>query len=182
MVTLRDIMVTDLTAVAPDMSLQEVVELFAAESITGAPVVAGGRAVGVISARDVIDFGATTPGQPSQRGDQAEWGEWETDPVDGTDSAGVFFTELYGNPGADVLARFEATDGPEWNLLAEHTVAEVMASRVASLPPDASVRDAARFMIDRGIHRVLVLEKDELVGLATATDIVRAVAEHGLGG
>ena len=178
MLTLRDIMVTELTAVTPDMTLQDVVEIFAANGITGAPVVAGGRVAGVISARDIIDFGAVAPGAPARRDDQREWGDWEASEPE---TAAEYFTDLYGTPGADVLERFRSGDGPEWNVLAEHTVSEAMTSELNSLAPDATIKEAAGYMIDAGVHRVLVLEDGVLAGLATATDIVKAVARHGLG-
>jgi CBS domain-containing protein len=43
-----------------------------------------------------------------------------------------------------------------------------------------SVADAAGYMLKERIHRAVVLEDGELVGIVTATDIMRAVAERGL--
>jgi CBS domain-containing protein len=58
----------------------------------------------------------------------------------------------------------------------EHTVSEVMTPVIYSLPPKEDLRSVASFMTRQGIHRVLVLEGDELIGIASAMDIVRAVA------
>jgi CBS domain-containing protein len=45
-----------------------------------------------------------------------------------------------------------------------------------SVRPDDEVRVAARRMSAADVHRVLVLEGGRLVGILSASDIVRAVA------
>lgn len=44
------------------------------------------------------------------------------------------------------------------------------------------MREAAKLMLKAGVHRILVLEDGRLVGLASTTDVMKAVAQHGLGG
>ena len=66
--------------------------------------------------------------------------------------------------------------------MAETTVGSVMTNAVVSLPPGAAVQEAARIMVPAGVHRILVVDTGgELVGLVSSSDIVRAVAERGLG-
>jgi CBS domain-containing protein len=66
--------------------------------------------------------------------------------------------------------------------MAETTVGSVMTTAVVSLPPGAAVQEAARLMLPAGVHRLLVVDDEgELVGLVSSSDIVRAVAERGLG-
>ncbi len=55
-----------------------------------------------------------------------------------------------------------------------------MTRRVVAVTPDADVRDAAAVMIEAGVHRVLVMNGRELLGILSATDVVRAVAESRL--
>lgn len=183
MLSLREIMTTDLVTVSPNLSLQELAQLFAERRISGVPVVSGRELVGVISTTDLVDFESTTPGSPRQRPDRVDWGEIETAPaLDGADGDDppVYFTEYWEDAGADVLERFES-DGPEWNRMAEATVESVMTTSVVSLPPDASVQEAARLMLAAGVHRILILdETGELLGLVSSSDVVRAVAEKGL--
>lgn len=185
MVPLNEIMTTELVTVSPQLSLQEVARVLAEAGISGAPVVSGQELVGVISSTDLVEFETTNPGSPRQRDDGSDWGEIETGPVlDGSDEAepGVYFTEMWEDAGAEVLARFEA-DTPEWNRMAEVTVGSVMTTSVVSLPPDAEVREAARIMAMAGVHRILVVDAaGDLVGLVSASDVVRAVAERGLAG
>jgi CBS domain-containing protein len=183
MVPLKQIMSTELVTVSPQLTLQEVARVFAETGITGAPVVSGRELVGVVSTTDLVEFETTNPGSPRQREGRSEWGEIETLPaLDGSDESepGLYFTEMWDDAGADVLARFE-TDSPEWNRMAEATVGGVMTTAVVSLPPDAAVQEAARIMMAANVHRILVVDdRGELVGLVSSSDIVRAVAELGL--
>ena len=183
MVPLSEIMTMELITVSPDLTLQEVARVFADAGISGAPVVSGRELVGVISMTDLVEFETSNPGAPRQRDGGADWGEIETVPTldDSEDSEpSVYFTEMWEDAGADVLERFE-NDSPEWNRMAEATVGSVMTTTVVSLPPGASVREAARIMLLAGVHRILVVDDaGDLVGLVSSSDIVRAVAERGL--
>lgn len=186
MVTLRDLMSTDVQSLHPSDSLRDAADLLTAEHITGAPVAEGGKVIGVLSATDLLHLVVSTPGAPSRRDEGTGWGSFDepaAEPyLDEEDQAGsVYFTDLWENAGADVLERFEQTDRPEWDVLEEHTVSEAMSRGLFSLAPDTPVEEAARYMLEHEIHRVLVLEDDELVGVVSTTDLVRAVAEHGLG-
>lgn len=180
--TIGDIMTTNLVTVSADQSLRETVDLFADRHLLAAPAVAAGKVVGVISASDILGFQASTPAVPTERPEQieeAEWGpptEWE----EGGEPAAAFFTEMWADAGADVEERFERVQGPEWDVLGEHTVAEAMSRRIYNVPTAAAVPDAAAYMIRAGLHRLLVTEDGKFVGLVTMTDIVRAVADRRL--
>jgi CBS domain-containing protein len=174
----RDLMSTDIVTVAPHPSLRETVDLFATRHIGGAPVMAGSRVVGVVSMSDILAFEAATPGVPAAEPARPEWEleppeEWR----EGDEAPAAYFSDLWPDAGADVLERFEQTGSPEWDLLGEHTVGEVMSRRVAAINSKTSVRAAARLMAALRIHRFLVLEQGKLLGVLSASDIVRAVAE-----
>jgi len=178
MTTVRDLMSTDIAIVAPGLTLRAALELFATRHIGGAPVMAGSRVVGVVSLSDISSFEASTPGVPGAEPDRPEWEleppeEWR----EGDEAPGAFFTDLWPDAGADVLERFDQTGSPEWDLLGEHTVGEVMTGRVVTVNPETSVQAAARLMTTRQIHRLLVLEQGKLVGLLSSMDVVRAVAD-----
>lgn len=185
MVTLRDLMSTEVHTLHPTDSLRDAADLLTAEHITGVPVAEGHSVIGVLSATDVLHLVVSTPGAPSRREGGAEWGSFQETAFPDLDeedqAASVYFTDLWEDAGADVLERFQQTDRPEWDVLEEHTVSEAMSRGLFALPPDTPADEAARYMLKHEIHRVLVLEDDELVGVVTTTDLVRAVAEHGLG-
>lgn len=179
MVTVSDLMTTELVTVSPELTLRDAVEMLATRHIGGAPVVAGGRVLGVFTSSDALAFEAITPGVPRERPDQLEAeletaAEWE---VEGSEPAAAFFTDMWTDAGADVTERFQ-NPNPEWDVLQEHTVSEVMTPAVYAVAPDTPLADAAAYMLRLKIHRVLVLDAGTLAGILTTTDVMRAIAER----
>lgn len=181
MLTVRDLMTRDVATVDPQLTLREAVELFSERHVSGAPVTAGGHVVGVLSASDVLAFEAETPGVPPERPemeaeDLDEPAEW----VEGEEAPATFFSDQWSDVGADVLERFAEISGPEWDYLAEHTVADAMTPVLCSVAPFVDIYTAAEYMIRAGVHRLIVLEEGRLVGILSSLDIVRAVAQQRL--
>lgn len=183
MLRLRDIMTTDVLSLSPEQTLREAMELLVGRHVTGAPVVSGGKVVGVLSATDILEFQSAAPVAPTERSEQGEWGEIEEDAaVEESDeeSSADFYVDLWDDAGAPATDRFDGTATPEWDVLTEHTVQEAMTQVVFSLPPDATVPAAAEYMREAQVHRILVMQGDELLGLVTTTDITAAVADQRL--
>jgi CBS domain-containing protein len=182
MLRLRDIMSIDLLILDPELPLEDAMAVLASHHVSGAPVVAGNKVVGVLSATDILDFAASTPPVPTESREPAELGELEPDVSmqEGEEPAGTFFTELWSDVGADVDERFNEPTTAEWNRFAEHTVSEAMTRAVVSLPSTTTVEEAADVMRRSRIHRVLVMDDGALVGIATMSDIAAAVADHKL--
>jgi len=181
--TLRDLMTPEVHTLDPDMTLREAVERFAVEGFGGAPVVAGGRLVGVISSKDILEFESTNPGDASFPGEGWESGEWEPLPPwdeEVVDPPSAYFRDMWADSGAELVERIAVPDSPEWDFLAGHVVGEVMTRKVLSLGPDTHVAEAARVMVRSGIHRLLVVENGSLLGIVTTMDLVRAIAEEKL--
>ena len=185
MLRLRDIMSTDLITLDPGLTIREVMEVFAARHISGAPVVVGDEVVGVISATDLIQFASSLPGVPTERELAADLlddladseAEAAARPVE-EDPSGVFFTELWDDAGASVVERMAAPVMAEWNSLEEHTVADAMThTPIHSLTPETFVNVGAEYMSRAQIHRVLVMTGRRLLGVVTTSDITRAVGE-----
>lgn len=181
MVTLAQIMSKEVKTVTPETTLRELAEFLVSERVSGAPVLASGRVVGVVSATDLLEFDSEGRDVPAYRpsaeesalGGDEEWNEAEGD------ATASYYADLWVDAGAQVETRL-ATDSPEWNALDDHVVSEVMTARLLSMPPSTGVQEAARHMAEAEVHRLLVMEGDRLVGVITATDMVRAVARHGL--
>lgn len=178
MTQVREIMSSEVAVVSPDMTLREALEVLEERGVAGAPVVRGTNVVGVLSATDLIDIEATSPPVPSFRDEQSDWGEAaeETEWEEG-ESPPIFFVELWRESEADTAERMAETEGPEWDFLADHTVAEVMSRKLLTIAPEDDVRLAARRMRDADAHRLLVLDGRRLVGVVSASDIVQAVAD-----
>lgn len=180
MLRLQDIMTRDVVTVSPELSLRDTMDLLTTRHISGAPVVAGGIVVGVISLTDLAELAAATPGAPGERAEIPDWGEYQ-DPlewIDGEEPPAAYFAQLWEDSGADVVARMAETGGSGWNVLDELTVSDAMNTGVVALPPDTPVERAAEVMRRAGIHRLLVMEDGKLLGLVSTTDVTGAVADH----
>jgi CBS domain-containing protein len=182
MLRLRDIMTTDVLTLHPDTTLRDTIDLLAQKHVSGAPVMRDNTVVGVITTSDLMSFAASTPTVPTERAGEVEAVDWEepADWIEGEEAAGDFYLDQWSDAGADVSERFSEVTGPEWDLFAEHTVAEAMTRTLCALPSDTFVDRAADVMRRAKIHRVLVMDAGTLVGVATMTDIANAVADNKL--
>lgn len=182
--TLGDVMSHDVVSVSPELAIRDVIRLLAAKRVGGVPVISGRTVVGVVSAADIVAFAASLAGVPTERPtdegpgqDDEDWppvGEWR----DGDEPAAAYYSELWADADAAVDDRFADAASPEWDALGDHIVSEVMTRRLVSLAPSASVVAAADYMRQARIHRVLVMRHGELLGVVSASDIARAVAER----
>jgi CBS domain-containing protein len=175
-------MTRDVVTLSPEHTLREAMSVLTSRHISGAPVVANHKVVGVVSLTDLAELASSAPGVPTERPELAEWGEWD-EPLDlpeGEEPPSAYFQQLWDDSGAEVAERMAEPGGPEWDALQEHTVAEAMNRKVQSLPPGTTVEHAAQFMKNAAIHRVLVIENDELLGVVSTKDIADAVADHKL--
>jgi CBS domain-containing protein len=76
-----------------------------------------------------------------------------------------------------LTAEAETGDDTARRSLWENTaVRELMTPRPFTVAPDEDVREAARQMLYADVHRLFVAEGDQVIGVISTTDIVRAVA------
>jgi CBS domain-containing protein len=182
MLKVRDIMTSRVTTVSPETTLREAMEIFSREHVSGAPVMSGNRVIGVVSSTDLLGLAAMTRGLPVVPPDDIADAEWREEPdelpdVEGSeDDTRSYFTERWDDSDSDVAERIEGA-GPEWNELEEHTVSEVMTRDLWSIESTSSAAAAADMMGRYGIHRVLVVDDGVLVGIISAMDIAKAVAD-----
>lgn len=64
MLKVKDLMTRDVLTVAPNTSIREASEILATEHVSGMPVVRLGKLLGMISARDILEFIAALPADP----------------------------------------------------------------------------------------------------------------------
>lgn len=167
MLTARDIMTTDVVTIAPEMDLHHLAEALVRYRVSGAPVVANGQVLGVVSATDLLEF---MQGKPATAATTPDGGEGLTPPS-------AYYIEWWSRGGADVGARLPAFGAPEWNRLGTHTAADVMTRSLCAVRADATITSAADYLLRADVHRVLVLDGRRFVGILTTTDVVRAVAQ-----
>jgi CIC family chloride channel protein len=82
----------------------------------------------------------------------------------------------------DILAsEAEARDAVEREALFEQMmVRDIMTPRPLTVSPEADVKEAAQQMLYADIHRLFVTSGDQVIGVISTTDIVRAVANGDL--
>ena len=180
MLRVREIMTPHVVTLSPDATLREAIETLVSCRIGGAPVLDGAKIVGVLSAPDVLEFESVTPVTRHTENEESEGTmlepaeEWS----EGDDAPAAFFTDLWGTDDT-TITDFTA-EPTQWDFLNDHSVADAMSRSVCSLPANLEVSAAAQRMLAAGVQRALVTEEDDLVGILTTTDILRAVAERRL--
>lgn len=88
-----------------------------------------------------------------------------------------FVEELVRQPDAESVLRLPQLQ--ERTIRHSLVVRDVMAHRIHSVPPDASVRRTLELMLRRGLRALPVVgEKGEVVGIVTEADLMRALLPH----
>ncbi len=145
----RDIMQTDVVTTGPDTTVEELADLLAEHKVSGVPVVDGAnRVIGVVSEADVI--------------------------MQDADLHFPHYVQLLESIiYLESIRKFEQRYRKAFGT----KVADIMSREVVAISPEASVREAATLMADRGVNRLPVTEQRRVVGIVTRGDIVRAIAE-----
>jgi CBS domain-containing protein len=148
-------MQAEVVTVRPDMPLSELGGVLLRERIHGAPVVEAGRVVGIVSRSDVVR-------------------QLKVEEQRLTDSA--YYLEPFDadlrSPDDD-LRMGEAVAAR----VAKLCVHDVMIDDILSVVPDATLQEVAKVMLERPVHRVLVMEGGALLGLISSLDLLRLFAE-----
>lgn len=158
----RDIMQTNVFTAQPDTDVRDLVQLMARHRISGVPVLdAGGNIAGVVSVTDVVALAAY--GAEASRG-----GGWEDDEGQEDEESASYWRTMDA-PLEFVMA--SATNVPAYS------VEDIMTPAAFSVSPTTTITELARFLWRGRIHRALVVEDGALVGIVSAFDVLRAIAE-----
>ncbi len=149
MLTASDIMIRNVITIHCSASLRELSRLLAENRITGIPVIDDDkRLVGMISMRDLIREEVRALGANPEYHDIYE----------------LFSSAL----------NMEEAEGVSVKHL---WVEEVMSATLYTATESTSVRELCAIMDRRNVHRIPILRDEKLVGLVTATDVIRTLAE-----
>ncbi|HEX6882845.1 MAG TPA: CBS domain-containing protein [Planctomycetota bacterium] len=162
-VTARDLMRTDVQTLSPSDTIETAQGLFEEARISGAPVVASGRLVGVLSLADIASPEHQREGRLRTQGDYELAEPVGEERVDELDPEEVVFRKEDYSP--EVLGR--------------ELVGDWMSTGVVTVAPTATLERVCQTMAERSIHRVFVTEGERLLGVISSLDVVRHVA--GLG-
>jgi predicted transcriptional regulator len=140
----------DIMTVADDMTVEDLVRYLVEHEISGAPVVDDqGQLVGVVSMTDI----------------GRNLAEPDNDMPDST----FYRDDLSDSTLEDLGQRFAEQRSA--------TVRDVMTPVVYQVPVTAPISEAAKIMVERHIHRLLVTQGKDPVGIITSMDLLRLVAE-----
>jgi CBS domain-containing protein len=177
MLQIRDVMTRHVFTVTPETTLREAADLFTRHHISGAPVLAGHSVVGVVSATDLLEFAASNEGRRVDGNDRSETaGEELTREEFDNEASSLYFNDRSPSDDSEDDESFRMDAARPEDPFNDHTVGEVMTRNVCSLASDAEVGEAAQYMWQAGIHRLLVLDEGELSGILSMSDIARILA------
>ena len=146
----KDVMNPDIMTVADDMTTDELARYLTEREISGAPVVnSQGHLIGVVSMTDI--------------------GRHLAEPSEFASSRRSEFYETGDDVPLETL---------EQRFLDERAVAvrDVMTPVVHHVSANAPIAEAARIMVEQHIHRLVVTQGREPVGIITSMDLLRVVA------
>jgi CBS domain-containing protein len=153
-----DIMQRDVQTVRAEMSVVDLERTFHDTRQSGFPVIGpAGRLVGVVSRADIVRKLAV---EHEEAEDESAY-YWDVT-----------------SPARSVSERsFDELAVKIGQRLGSLRVEDVMSSLPITVTPSTRVRDVARTLIDRKIHRLPVVDEGSLMGIITSTDLVRIIAD-----
>ena len=147
----RDVMEEDVITVGPSLGLDKVWNIFRRNHISGVPVVDSQEGlVGVISQTDIIRE-AFLGGGPAERSTSFYVGYslWDLEEAD------------------ESLSK-----------LGQATVRELMSTHVVTVSPEDAVSSCAVLMRKHHIHRLIVTEDSNVVGIVSALGLLQVLERH----
>jgi|GEM_PF-5935945 len=142
-----DIMTKKVLTVDPQLEIHKLADFFVKNNISGAPVVSVGKVQGVVLEDDLIV----------------------------RDRKVHLPTFIFVLSGVFQFGEKKLED--EMKKIAASTTSEIMRKNFTRITPGASVEDIASLVIDKGVNYFLVMEKEELLGVITKKDLVKAISE-----
>jgi len=85
------------------------------------------------------------------------------------------YTDLLRISFADAIDDENDVDTTVYNMF---TVEQVMAKKLVSIAPDATIKEAAQILTTKEFHALPVCEGDLLVGIITTTDLIKYLIDQ----
>ncbi|HIH44377.1 MAG TPA: CBS domain-containing protein [Candidatus Methanoperedenaceae archaeon] len=152
----KDVMTSAVVTCSPEDSISDVARLMKKYSVSGIPVVEGGKLVGLVSESDLLKLLKVPEGSRNL---------WLPSPF-----------ELIELPIRGVL---------EWEKLREFLdgiemkkAGDIMVKKVYSVSSDDAIETAADVMVRHRINRLPVVDAGRLVGIVAREDIVRGISRE----
>jgi CBS domain-containing protein len=147
--TAADVMTRDVIFVHPHDTLRRVAKIMLDRGISGVPVVdAAGRVAGIVSEADLIKSDANTA--------RSRW--WLETLAEGERMSDEFM---------DAIRTAQKVNRP---------VSRIMHTELVIVAPETPLAEVADKLIHQNVRRVLVMEKDKLLGIIARRDLVKVLA------
>ncbi len=148
--SVAEVMTREPITVKAETPLREAIKILAEKRISGLPVVDdAGHLIGIISETDLM---------------------WQQAGVTPPAYFVIFDSVIYLKNPVEYERELHKALG--------QTVGEVMSEKPVTISPDKPLREAAKIMRDRKIHRLPVLDDSEqIVGILSLSDIIRNMAQ-----
>ena len=156
--TVADVATRDLVTVDPETTVGQAINTIRTNGFSRVPVVEDGRAQGMVSVHDLVDF-------TTREIDREEGGN-----SGATDSFGGGVSKSQGRTHGGYGDRA----GGSARLL-DLPVRDLMNAPAATTEPDRSLADAVDEMLEKGYDSLVVVEDGAPVGVVTTTDILQAL-------
>ncbi len=151
-----EIMESDVVSIGASASVAQLGRMMLDHRVSGLPVVEGGQLIGVVSRSDIIRK------LEVERTQEAQFSDFYRQISSSDEVAADDMIRL----GAKVGARLEGM-----------SVADVMVKEVITLESSASLKEAARKLVDHNIHRLPIVENGRLIGILTGLRLVQLIAD-----
>jgi CBS domain-containing protein len=153
MLKVKEVMSKDVMTLSPDTLVRDAAAMLAKRNVSGAPVLDSGKVVGVFSEGDVLKSIKTTKKDmrlvfPS------------------ISSLGIAFEEEVTQ--REILEAYEE--------IGNMPVKSVMSKEVLTVDAEIPLNEAIVKMVQKGVHRLPVVQDKKLVGIVTRGDIIRGLA------
>ena len=156
----KDVMIKDVITLKPEDNVRDASKKFAENNISGAPVVNNEKGVvGIISEADILKMLEAHYTKGNIVFLPTPFDLIEIPFMEAVREAGVY------KGTKDMLKDVS-------NVL----VSDAMKKKVVTIKPESSIEDAAVLMISKKVNRLPVVENNELVGIITRGDIIKALA------
>jgi CBS domain-containing protein len=154
----KDLMNRHVFFVKPHHSIYDVARVFAKSEISGAPVVDGGRVVGVLSLSDIVSFMGL------------KLAESEVIPHE-PNSLSMLILNLIK------LGKDYSEFKKELDRISKFTVKDVMSKEVVFINPDSDLFEAANIMDKYDVNRLPVIDDGKLIGVISRADLIKALID-----
>ena len=154
----KDLMTEKVVCVHPETPIPSLIKILIKNHINGAPVVdKDGKLVGVVSKTDIVEY------------------DEKISKKRGLSSKKSFYSDTNGKQ-KKAFEKISKSKG-----FGKTVVKDIMTSHVITAQADDTIDRLAKIMHDKKIHRIIIQDKGQVVGIVSTLDILHAVSTMGYG-